>query len=590
MSIKSSFPTDSPSLVLDFANSRRLDPRITFTRAATGNVASYMGPDGLVKFAGPNAPRFDHRYVPRINLFDNSDQMDTNLSSWIKGGNTTRIGTTTAPDGSNNAYIYQGDGSSGNEFVAQQKNLLANTTYTVSVYAKLISGSVPTGGTIISASYNNGSTVVRSTVSLNGNLTTSWQRFTTTFTNVTAVSGYGMYFAADQNNTAQIALWGAQIEIAGSASEYNAENSSDKIESLGLLIEESRTNSFGTSDFSSGWTDGVDASLSFQSSVVGPDGQSGVYKLVEDTSDGTHIIYRNQTVITNQPYVFSIFAKKAERKYVYLYSFNALGDGETSTFNLETGTISASSGTGNTPFIQEYPNGWYRVGMVLTNNTDTSSTISIRMKDDSENSSYQGDGVSGYYVWGVQLEEGTFPTSYIPTSGSAVTRNADYPSIGGVNFTGFYNQKEGTFVFQGENNKFTASNFGRYFQTTPGDLNKYGPSVWIDPNTTNEYFRFRIDNSNNVPVFLDNYYLSQTPPPDEKVFGAFAYADGDYAICGNGEVPLTSNNSDPHRKDITKLFIGTAYGNDASHLNGTLKKIIYFPMRLSNAQLQSLTK
>jgi hypothetical protein len=92
-----------------------------------------------------------------------------------------------------------------------------------------------------------------------------------------------------------------------------------------LLIEESRANLFGTSDFSSGWIDGVDASLSFQSSVVGPDGQSGVYKLIEDTSDGTHIIYRSQSVVVNQPYVFSIFAKKAERKYAYLYSFNELG-------------------------------------------------------------------------------------------------------------------------------------------------------------------------------------------------------------------------------------------------------------------------
>ena len=62
MSIKSSYPTDSPSLVLDFANSRRLDPRITFTRAQTGNISSYMGPDGLIKYAGPDQPRFDHRY------------------------------------------------------------------------------------------------------------------------------------------------------------------------------------------------------------------------------------------------------------------------------------------------------------------------------------------------------------------------------------------------------------------------------------------------------------------------------------------------------------------------------------------------
>ena len=51
------YPTVLPTLDLDFANSKTLDPRITFTRASGG---SYVGADGLIKLAGVNEPRFDH--------------------------------------------------------------------------------------------------------------------------------------------------------------------------------------------------------------------------------------------------------------------------------------------------------------------------------------------------------------------------------------------------------------------------------------------------------------------------------------------------------------------------------------------------
>ena len=156
----------------------------------------------------------------RENLFLYSSTPDNLLSSWGKGPNTTRIGTTEAPDGTNTALVYSGDGSGGNEFVNQTADLDANTTYTCSIWAKMVSGSVPTAGTIISATYHNGTSLSRSTVSMSGNLTGTWQRFSTTFTNVDAQTGVSMFFIADQNNTSQIAIWGGQIEKNSIMSEY----------------------------------------------------------------------------------------------------------------------------------------------------------------------------------------------------------------------------------------------------------------------------------------------------------------------------------------------------------------------------------
>ena len=231
MSISQNFPAISPTLNLNFARSKKLDPRITFTRTSS---ATRTNAQGLIEVVSTDTPRFEHSYnsstgsvnslgllieESRTNLLLQSTTPDNLVSPWGKGINTTRVGVTTAPNGTNTAVYYSGDGSGANEFVNQTVNLLANTTYTVSVWVKLISGSVPTSGNIISAEYNNGTGLVRANVSFNGNLTTEWKRFSTTYTNINATSA-SKYFTADQNNTAQIAIWGAQVETGAFPTSY----------------------------------------------------------------------------------------------------------------------------------------------------------------------------------------------------------------------------------------------------------------------------------------------------------------------------------------------------------------------------------
>jgi hypothetical protein len=223
------YPICRPSLDLDFTQ-EVLDNRITFTRGSTG---TRVNRNRLIETVAANQPRFDYDPISgeckgllieesRQNLLLQSNSPDNLVSPWGKGANTTRIGVTAAPDGTNTAVYFSGNGSSANEFVNQSVNLSANTTYTCSVWVKLIAGtgSVPTTGTIISASYHNGTALTRSTVSYNNNLTTEWKRFSTTFTNVTAQTGVSMFFIADQNNTAQIAIWGAQLETGAFPTSY----------------------------------------------------------------------------------------------------------------------------------------------------------------------------------------------------------------------------------------------------------------------------------------------------------------------------------------------------------------------------------
>jgi hypothetical protein len=140
-------------------------------------------------------------------------------NGWGVGPNTTYVGSTTAPDGSATAVTYTGNGSGANEFIVKGVTYAANTTYTASVYARLSSGTVPTNGTILTISYNNGTVETRSTVPYSGNLTSNWQRFSTTYTNINAGT-YSAFFAADQTNTANIDIWGAQVEQGNTATIY----------------------------------------------------------------------------------------------------------------------------------------------------------------------------------------------------------------------------------------------------------------------------------------------------------------------------------------------------------------------------------
>jgi len=221
-------PTQQPSLNLNFLRGV-LDPRIQFNRASG---ATLIGPDGYIKYVGNNVPRFDYSTTStgtclgllmeeqRTNLAIYSGQMTPSL--WSYGVNSTYIGTAIAPDGSSTAASVTGNGSGGNEYLARSITYSSSTVYTASVWARLDSGTVPPSGTILSIAYSNTSTTtttVRSVINYTGNLTSNWQRFSTTFTNVLGGT-YSAYFIADQTNTSTIHVWGAQIEQGNFVTSY----------------------------------------------------------------------------------------------------------------------------------------------------------------------------------------------------------------------------------------------------------------------------------------------------------------------------------------------------------------------------------
>lgn len=151
--------------------------------------------------------------TPRTNYLANSVG-DTN-GAWTLGTNAIRVGNTTAPDGTNTATIYEGGPSSpGFQFAQQAENvtLALNTTYTASVWAKLVSGPAPTAGEILTID-DNLSPSHRQGVNFAGSgISTTWQRFSVTFQAQAATTGGNFYIAVDFGQGAQVAVWGAQLE------------------------------------------------------------------------------------------------------------------------------------------------------------------------------------------------------------------------------------------------------------------------------------------------------------------------------------------------------------------------------------------
>ena len=193
-----------------------------FTRAST---ATYVDAQGLVQTAAANVQRPLHVGGELRGVL--IELSDTNLllqsiadtaSGWTKGANTTRVGKTTAPDGSANATIYA-TSVVGNAYIVQATSRAAATVYTFSVWAKLISGAVPASGALIMVDYDSNGvagTLERTSRDFTG-LDGTWRRFSLTFTNVAALAGANNFLCVDFPVGTQIAVWGAQLELGAVA-------------------------------------------------------------------------------------------------------------------------------------------------------------------------------------------------------------------------------------------------------------------------------------------------------------------------------------------------------------------------------------
>ena len=354
-------------------------------------------------------------------------------------------------------------------------------------------------------------------------------------------------------------------------------------ESLGLLIEESRSNLLTNSqDFITDWGKPAGTKL-IPNATIAPDGTLTATKLAEDTILGLTYVFKTNSVTSGITYTVSGFVKAAERTEVFLNftSFNsAFTNNSFAFFNLISGNFRSVGSSIVNYGSQRLPNGWYRVWISATAiATVAIPIISPFFVSNGTTSFYVGDGTSGIYIWGAQLEVGTFPTSYIPTQGSTRTRQPDITSITGKNFSSWYNQDEGTvYVSQ----KLRAVQ----------DTGRNNLVYLINDGSGSDYFYNATNGTNNIFAFADkgktySRFQELYDSTDTKTAWAYDVSGDDFKPYYNGiGATNETNNNTPSPTSHTQLELGATVVNKYC---GHIQQFVYYPSRLPNSQLQSLT-
>ena len=350
-------------------------------------------------------------------------------------------------------------------------------------------------------------------------------------------------------------------------------------ESLGLLVEEQRTNLILQSeDFSTTWTN-VNTSEAINVATA-PDGTTTADKLITNNGIAGISSYIAQTVVKSAAattYTYSVFAKTGEAGtgtlQLLAVDTATSANSATSSFSTVSGTIAVAASVNGTfanasSIITPLADGWYRCSLTFTTGTETS--INLRLYSRLPTT---GDGTRGILLWGAQLEVGAFPTSYIPTVAATVTRAADVASITGANFSSWYNQTEGT-VF--------AEAISVATNTSVFSISDNSTNNRIQLETGSNTRRFRITSSGSARY--DNS-VSYTFGTQGKTAGAYLTTSANHATNGT----LGTNSTASPLPVVDRIYIGS---NAAGSLpnNGPIRRICYWPVRLANTTLQQITQ
>lgn len=156
--------------------------------------------------------------------------------------------------------------------------------------------------------------------------------------------------------------------------------------------------------------------------TTAPDGSNTADKVYELTNNGTHRWYQGY----NAPggfYTFSAYYKAAERNQILIVIQSVTGNQRGVFVNLANGTISSTFSAPTASSIESVGNGWYRVSITTTSDGSGNIFPISWILNSSQQTSYTGDGSSGIFMWGAQLEKGFAPRSYLQTTTSTFTKD-----------------------------------------------------------------------------------------------------------------------------------------------------------------------
>ena len=315
-----------------------------------------------------------------------------------------------------------------------------------------------------------------------------------------------------------------------------------------------------------------------------PDGTTNAYKLVEGTSTGTHYLTR---VLSNPfgiggSYVYSIFVNKNDITNIGFRETSQTGD--YACVNLSTQTVLDSSNI--TVNFEDYNNSFVRLSFSGASGGNGNVSTAIYLLSDSYSSGdptsgsnqFTGDGTSGVYIYGAQLEAGSYSTSLINTQGSAVTRLADSCNNGANEQV--INSTEGVLYFEGSALADDSTNRIIGLSEDANLTNRL--NIFYSTSSNSMKFVVRV---NNVNQFDETIVLSNILEYNKI---AFSYKENDFSVYVNG-VKVASQLSGSTYPSNTLDKLSFNQGSGSFPFYGNCKDLRVYNTALTDNELKALT-
>ena len=325
-----------------------------------------------------------------------------------------------------------------------------------------------------------------------------------------------------------------------------------------ILSEPQRTNLLQYSEAFNSWNTKENVTVAEDTSeTTSPSGNNTASKITINSGSTPRRLFEVVSTGSGSDYTFTLYAKKGTTDYIRILCTSVLFD---VNFDLTNGTKTVTTGIGS---IESVGNDWYRIQGTGTSSL-TNEVPQIQLSGSASVSDY-------LYIWGSQFEQGSYATSYIPTSGSTVTRNKDVFTRDGI---GSLIGTEGVLFVE--------------MAALSNDLTNRSISL-NDGTSSNRLLLYFSSASNQIAVISTgftgsiNYAVS-----DETSFNKFAvrYKDNDVTLWVDGAsrgTPITSATI----PTFTALKFDSGAG--ASPFYGKVKQLQVYPTALSDAELTILT-
>ena len=330
-----------------------------------------------------------------------------------------------------------------------------------------------------------------------------------------------------------------------------------------LLLEPQRTNSLLQSNtFNTAWLNQLGGGTIIGGQINTLSASNDAWKLTKDAASNRSI--RQSISLSSATYAYSAFLKSGTLANAAMRVDTSSG-ARFMMIDLSIGTISSTIGTIVSTSIEDYGNGWYRCTMVVT---ESITNVHVYVGE------FSGTIAGDIYCQRTQLEAGSYPTSYIPTSGTAVTRVVDSASKTGI--SSLIGQTEGTILL--EIPQFIAQPLG----TFGAILSLYTSS--------SDRIGFICVNSTKISIYIiagGVTYLNFAFTPSNGVNKmALGYANNDAVVVVNGNVLTTDTSIVVPPSSAIAL---NSYGFSTYSANTSINQVQLFTTRLSNAELETLT-